>query len=215
MTDIKLIIEGSTKSIKFGRLDIANYGNGVAVPAHAVVIGDFTEGETVVNNEYVAMTAKQHANIKAFLDEEVVYDADTDIVFPETNAQLKADINAQGNSIVAVISTNAEQDERLEKLERQAGAIEFDEWSMKGAILIGKLGTRNVCRIDLSADYDIDQVPYNDVAEDDGERLLTISKGGVTRKFHTFTSGDMGAIVDQASNPQPGTIVSQVPKPTT
>ncbi|MCH9664937.1 MAG: hypothetical protein K0U41_03725 [Gammaproteobacteria bacterium] len=205
MTRINLNTEAGVKLVEFVNTPIDGYPNST-IPASELVIGDYTgSGATMLELMFdaIPMTKAQYDDIVAFKGEA------TSRVAGEPHTEAESD----SDKIVNLQAIALETVDRVMTLENSIEFVEFDEWSMIGTTITGKRGTRAVCRIDLGGDFDIGQVAYNDVAEDDGQRLLTITKGGVVRKFHTWTSNDMHAIQSQANNPQPGMIVSNVLKP--
>ena len=237
MTVIKLKVEGSVKTVEFVGID---FGRAGVWAVSDIVMGEFAGDETEINYEVVPMTRKQYDNIQAFLDEEVVYDADTDIVFPETNAQLKADINAQGNSIVAILGTNAEYEERIAALEAGWGEltlrlataeakvakleaqnpipITFNNWVVKGQELrlnVGGTGGDD-CIIPVTNGFGglcpsrIPGQPLNSQ-----ERIVTIEVNGAKHLLHVFSRGDTGRIADAvAANSDEIVTGTPAPEPT-
>ncbi len=211
MTIINLKTEAGLKVVQVVGQEFESTGSDT-IPAWDMDIGAYDGSGATINHPFpIPMTKAQYDDIVAFKGTATSRVAGEPFTPPPPRVTLADNVVYVNTDTV----TDAldELFTRGDKLERQIEFVEFDEWSMIGTVITGKRGTRAVCRIDLGGDFDIGQVAYNDVAEDDGQRLLTITKGGVVRKFHTWTSNDLHAIQSQANNPQEGEIVSNVLKP--
>ena len=180
MTVIKLTIEGSIKSVEF-----IGFRAGKK-PIHEINLGEYTDGTATVlgrRTEPIPMTQRQYDNIKAFMDEEVVYDADTVIDFPETNAQLKADINNLGTHHIGFL----ERFDAIEKALATLGIMDkrvFVKWIVRGTEFQCEMPNVDdgLASFDLKSGFDGFSEDLNPDDPNDTRQMMYLK----TREFGTF-----------------------------
>ncbi|MCH9665503.1 MAG: hypothetical protein K0U41_06600 [Gammaproteobacteria bacterium] len=207
MTKINLKVEGSIKTVQFVGAAIRGASGDGTISITDFTMGEFSETDVQIitpsGNGWVVMTQRQYDNIVAFMDEEVVYDADTEIEFPETNAQLKADINAQGNSIVSILGTNAEQDKRIARLEAEDGTI-YTKWVVRGTEFQCETDNRDdgYASVDLANGFIGKSHPISPDDDSDSSQLLRIKTplGVLTIKTAVLELGKVRDAVNNGSD---------------
>ncbi len=180
MTTIKLIENGGIKSVDFG-------GNVFGVlTSDAITVGEYhpVQNVLIVNALPVrGVSQRQYDNIKAFLPEKVEYDADTVIEFPETNAQLKTDINNLGTHHVAFI-------ERFKTIEAALALLVtldervFVKWIVRGTEFQCEMPNvkDGLASFDLKDGFDGFSEDLNPDDPNDSRQMLYLK----TREFGTF-----------------------------
>ncbi len=184
MAVIKLRTEAGVKLVEFVSSNFEGYADGV-VPASKVKLGKFSEAGTSVLKPWdtVEMTRRQYDNIVAFKGESIAYDADTDIVFPETNAQLKADINNLGTHHIGFL----ERFDAIEKALATLGMMDkrvFVKWIVRGTEFQCEMPNVDdgLASFDLKSGFDGFSEDLNPDDPNDTRQMMYLK----TREFGTF-----------------------------
>ncbi len=209
MTTINLIESSDYKQVQFVGV---SFTEGLTTTdtlnTHNITLGEYQGVGAAVNNKLVRMTQRQYDNIVAFKGEAITYDADTEIEFPETNAQLKTDINTLGLSIAGIFK-------RLTRIEATSDVF-YTSFIVRGRELQCFTGDRgkSICSVNLATNFIGCQTPLNPEDLEDSRQVLTIQTALGKITLHVANTGELGRINDavQANSEIP---VNSIPLPTT